>query len=256
VQRFLVVSIHDLAPVTRPQVEQILARLAQNGVDRCSLLVVPDYHHRGRSLADPAFTRWLHDLDAHGHELVIHGFYHERKRRAGDSPRQKLITRIYTADEGEFYDLNYVEALHLLQEARNEFARQGFSPAGFVAPAWLLGPDARQAAIAAGFRYTTTLRGVWDFLTGNEFLSQSLVYSVRSDWRCATSLLWNRFLFYRLIGNPLLRLSIHPRDIEHSGIWRQIEALVNRARRDRGATTYRAWLEQASPTARRAAGVR
>ena len=180
-QRSLVVSIHDLAPVTRSQVEQILVRLAQRGVERCSLLVVPDYHHRGRSLADRAFTQWLDQLSALGHELVIHGFYHERKRRAGESTQQKLITRMYTADEGEFYDLDYVEALRLMQEARSEFAVHGFHPTGFIAPAWLLGPEAQRAAIAAGFRYTTTLRTVRDFSTDGEFLSQSLVYSVRSD---------------------------------------------------------------------------
>ena len=247
VQRSLVVSIHDLAPVNRPQVDQILARLAHHGVDRCSLLVVPDYHHRGRSLGDPAFIQWLHQLSAQGHELVIHGFYHERKRRAGESTPQKLITRIYTAGEGEFYDLDYVEALRLMQEARNEFSLHGFHPTGFIAPAWLLGPEAQRAAIAAGFRYTTTLRGVCDFSIGSEFLSQSLVYSVRSDWRCALSLLWNRMLFSRLAGNLLLRLCLHPPDLGHPGIWRQIEALVSRARRDRHPTTYQEWLAQRSP---------
>ena len=246
-QHSLVVSIHDVAPVTRLQVEQILARLAEHGVNRCSLLVVPDYHHRGRSLGDPAFIQWLHQLSALGHELVIHGFYHERRRRAGESTRHKLITRIYTADEGEFYDLDCVEALRLMQEARNEFAVQGFNPTGFIAPAWLLGPEAQRAAIAAGFRYTATLRGVRDFSTGSEFLSQSLVYSVRSDWRCALSLFWNRILYSRLTGNLLLRLSLHPPDLGHPGIWRQIEALVSRARRDRHSSTYQEWLAQRSP---------
>jgi len=247
VQRSLVVSIHDLAPVTRPQVEQILARLADAGVDRCSLLVVPDYHHRGRSLGDPAFIQWLHELSRHGHELVIHGFYHTRKRRAGESTRQRVVTRIYTADEGEFYDLDYVEALRLMQEARDEFARHRFYPHGFIAPAWLLGPEAQRAAMAAGFRYTTTLGMVRDFSTGQEFVSQSLVYSVRSGWRRALSLLWNRVLFSRLTGNRLLRLSLHPADLAYPRIWRQIETLVSRARRDRQPATYQEWLEQQSP---------
>ncbi len=245
-QRFLVVSIHDVAPLTLPQVEQIVTRLAELGVERCSLLVVPDHHHRGRSLGDRAFVRWLHELIARGHEIVIHGFYHERERRAGESTRQKLITRIYTADEGEFYDLDYMEALRLLQEARDEFALHGFSPAGFIAPAWLLGPEAERAALAAGFRYTTTLREVRDLSTGAQFASQSLVYSVRSNWRCVVSLLWNRFLFSRLTGNPLLRISLHPADFAHPAIWRQIETLVHRARCDRQPTTYQEWLEQGS----------
>jgi hypothetical protein len=157
-----------------------------------------------------------------------------------------VITRVYTADEGEFYDLDYEEALRLLQEAQNEFAAHGFCPSGFIAPAWLLGSEAERAAIDAGFRYTTSLRGVRDFLSGEEFISQSLVYSTRSDWRCALSLFWNRMLFRRLSRNPLLRLSLHPPDIDHPGIWRQILALTRRALRDRRSTTYQEWLGQES----------
>ena len=245
-QRALVVSIHDVAPVTRSRVEQMIAHLAHHGVDRCSLLIVPDYHHHGRSLGKTAFANWLRELSALGHELVIHGFYHQRERRADESTHQKLVTRIYTAGEGEFYDLPYGQALRLMHEARNEFAAHGFHPTGFIAPAWLLGSEAQRAAIDAGFGYTTSLRGVLDFATGGEFISQSLVYSVRSDWRCATSLFWNRMLFSRLTKNPLLRISLHPPDIEHRGVWRQIGALVTRALRDRQATTYERWLAERS----------
>ena len=240
------VSIHDVAVLTRPRVERILAALGNRGVSRCSLLVVPDYHRTGASLGTAGFADWLHEREALGDEIVIHGFYHERRRRAGESPRHKLITRLYTADEGEFYDLDRDEAFRLMEEARTQFAAHGFHPSGFIAPAWLLSAEAERAAIEAGFRYTTTLRAVRDFISGREFVSQSLVYSVRSDWRCALSLLWNRLLFRRLINNPLLRLGIHPPDFEHPGIWRQIGALVQRALRHRLPTTYEAWLANQS----------
>jgi hypothetical protein len=56
--------------------------------------------------------------------------------------------------------------------------------------------------------------------------SQSLVYSVRSGWRRVSSLAWNRSLFRRLTTNPLLRLGIHPPDIDHRAIWKQIAEIV------------------------------
>jgi uncharacterized protein len=246
VQRALVVSIHDLAPATRSRVELILAQLARAGVPHCSLLVVPDYHRSGRSLGEPGFVAWLQELRAEGHEIVIHGFYHQRTRRAGESARQKVVTRVYTADEGEFYDLGYDEALRLLREAQNEFAGHGFHPGGFIAPAWLLAAEAERAAVDVGFRYTATLRGVRDFASGQEFISQSLVYSVRSGWRRSMSLAWNRNLFRRLTANPLLRLGIHPPDIEHGAIWDQILALTRKALRDRQPMSYQGWLGQNS----------
>ena len=245
-QRVLVISIHDVAPSTRAQVEEILAHLARHRVHNCSLLVVPDYHRKGRSLADPGFRTWLRDLAGIGHEIVIHGFYHQRAPRDDEEMPAKIVTRIYTADEGEFFDLGYDEALRLIHEARNEFETHGFHPLGFIAPAWLLGAEAERAVIDAGMKYTTTLRTVRDFTGDRTIASQSLVYSVRSGWRRVSSLIWNRSLFRRLTTNPLLRLGIHPPDLEHQAIWEQIGQIVDNALHDRRAMTYQAWLESQS----------
>jgi hypothetical protein len=172
VQRALVVSIHDVAPSTRRSVERILAELRRHEVGACSLLVVPDYHRQGRSLADPDFRAWLQEIGADGHEIVIHGFYHERERRRDESVRAKIWTRFYTADEGEFFDLSYPDALRLIGEARHEFEAHGFRPRGFIAPAWLLGAEAERAAIDAGMDYTTTIRTVRDFAGSRTFPSK------------------------------------------------------------------------------------
>jgi hypothetical protein len=244
VQRALVVSIHDVAPATQPRVTEMLRDLDSLGVTRTSLLVVPDYHRRGRSMADASFCAWLRELQGRGHEVVLHGFFHERLRQPNESSRDKFVTRFYTADEGEFYDLGYEEARARLEEARREFAERDFEPRGFVAPAWLLGAEAERAVIDAGMTYTTTLRRVRDFVARQEFASQSLVYSARSSWRRGVSLGWNRWLFSRLTSNALLRLSLHPPDLEHAGIWRQVRAFVAAALRDRTATTYQEWLTQ------------
>ncbi len=224
----------------------MLAQLNGLGVAHCSLLVVPNYHHSGPSLGDETFAAWLRELEGQGHEMVIHGFYHQRTRRAGEGIRQKAITRLYTADEGEFYDLAYDEALDLIRTARADFTAHGLHPSGFIAPAWLLSVEAERAVRDAGLLYTTTLREVRNFSAAREFSSQSLVYSVRSDWRCALSLVWNRALFRRLARNPLLRLGLHPPDFDHPGIWRQIKALTSKAVRDRHPMTYQDWLKHYS----------
>lgn len=243
-QRALVVSIHDVAPATQPAVGEILRRLASRHVSVSSLLVVPDYHHQGRSMAQPGFREWLSELMQGGHEVVLHGFYHQRERRPSDSSRDKFMTRFYTADEGEFYDLGYDEAFRRITEAQEEFRAHGFLPHGFVAPAWLLGAEAERAAIDAGMTYTTTLRAVRDFVARQEVTSQSLVYSVRSSWRRGISLGWNRWLFSRLESNRLLRLSLHPPDLAHPEIWQQIDNLIRLALREREAMTYQSWLAQ------------
>ena len=88
VQRALVVSIHDVAPATRARIERMLAQVAKAGVPRCSLLVVPDYHHSGRSLGESGFVAWLQELSAQGHEIVLHGFSIDGRGEQG-SPRDR-----------------------------------------------------------------------------------------------------------------------------------------------------------------------
>lgn len=251
--RSFVVSLHDVSPHTRPACAAMLRDLAAWGVPRTSLLVVADHHHRGHFLADPEFCRWLAECARAGHEIVIHGYHHRRERRAGESTRDRLVTRVYTADEGEFYDLSQVEAAALLARAQADFAsfRATYAPelpapTGFIAPAWLLGAEARAAVVAAGFRYTTTLRTVEDLARGTSIVSQSLVYSPRNAWRRVVSLGWNALLARALRQNPLARLGVHPPDLTHSALWSQIGRLTRRAVADREPKTYGGWVDGAS----------
>jgi len=240
--RSLVVSLHDVSPMTRTECDAILAALRILGVPSASLLVIPDHHHRGHMLADAEFGPWLREQSAAGHEVVIHGYHHQRTRRGEESLRDKLTTRFYTADEGEFYDLDRASATVLVTKARSEFQEIGVPTAGFIAPAWLLSDEAECALRDLQCEYTTRLGDVLDLRSGRSFASQSLVWSVRSAWRRQMSLAWNALLFRRLAANPLLRISIHPVDLRHTKVWQQIRELVTRALAEREPLTYLAWL--------------
>ena len=240
--RALVVSLHDVSPRTRAACAEILAELTVLGVKKCSLLVIPDHHRRGHFLADAECAAWLREQADAGHEPVMHGYHHQRARCDGESTRAKLTTRIYTADEGEFFDLNRAAARSLVEKAREDFLQLGIAPAGFIAPAWLLSAEAEVALRELGCEYTTRLGSVIDLQNGRVFKSQSLVWSVRSAWRRQMSRAWNALLFRRLAANPLLRISIHPVDLRHPQIWRQLRELITRALADREPLTYHAWL--------------
>src|SRR5216684_8695050 len=84
-REFMVVSLHDVAPSNRDVTNKIIAELAHCGVRVCSLLLVPDYHHQGLVTKDRQFLSWLRDLESEGHEIVIHGYFHERPRRPNET---------------------------------------------------------------------------------------------------------------------------------------------------------------------------
>ena len=240
----LIVSVHDVAPATCTMCEQIIRELTRGGVSACSLLVVPNYHRAGESCDDRQFVRWLRDLESEGHEVVIHGYYHQRPHANGETLRGKLLTRFYTRDEGEFYDLPYEEAFRRIATARERFTAAGLRPRGFIAPAWLLGPEAERAAADAEMEYTTRLTTVRDLRSGETVQARSLVYSVRSGWRVATSLAWNATLSFALAGSPLMRLGIHPPDYLHRPVWNQIMRIVERLADARSTTTYGDWIAE------------
>ena len=224
----------------------MLAELKTLGVAGCSLLVIPDHHRRGHMLADASFCRWLEGLARDGHELVAHGYHHQRAAKTAETWKERMMTRVYTKGEGEFYDLSRDEAAALLARAKAEFQQlDAPEPRGFIAPAWLLSDAANAAVRAAGFRYTTFLTGVLDYAApGGGFIpARSLVYSPRNRWRRACSLLYVAGLARWLRGAPLLRLGLHPPDYQHANLWRQIRRIVGEALADRKVMTYDAYLE-------------
>jgi predicted deacetylase len=110
-----------------------------------------------------------------------------------------------------------------------------------------LSDAAEDALQELGVKYTTRLGSVLDLQNGTTHHSQSLVWSVRSGWRRQMSLAWNALLFRRLAARGLMRISIHPVDVEHATIWKQIRVLMSRALADRKPLTYDAWLGKNKP---------
>ena len=111
----LVVSLHDVSPLTQTLCESILAQLLELGVRQTSLLVIPNHHRQAPITQDSSFRSWLaRKVDA-DHEPVLHGYFHQRQRKGDDSLFSRLTTEIYTAGEGEFFDLSAEEASDRLQ---------------------------------------------------------------------------------------------------------------------------------------------
>ena len=238
--RALIVSLHDVSPLTREPCTQIMAELAALGVRAASLLVIPDHHRRGRTVDDPTLCAWLREQESTGHEIVTHGYFHQRPARPSETLADRVTTRIYTAGEGEF--LSEAAAAELYERGTTELRSAGLSPKAFIAPAWLLSEAAEQGLTRVGCEYTTRLHTVKDLQTGQLSDAQSLCWSVRAAWRRALSLGWNALLYERNQRADLLRVSIHPPDLRWPEIWRQIRGLIAEALRTRESLTYWQWI--------------
>jgi uncharacterized protein len=240
----LVVSVHDVSPLTQTLCEEILGQLGELGIKQTSLLVIPNHHGRAPISKDFAFQKWLAQKVESGHEPVLHGYFHQRQKQDADSFRAKLTTEIYTAGEGEFFDLSAAEASKRGELGLEDLAFLERKIAGFIAPAWLLGVQAESAIRQLGFLYTTRLAKVLTFGRSVDIRSQSLVWSTRAQWRAMMSLAWNRYLAFQLAGAPLLRIGIHPSDLQHPRVWEQVRRLVVETTRCRECISYEKFVEQ------------
>ena len=240
-QKSLIVSLHDAHPGSHAQIAEQVAFLAERGVTRSSILVVPEFHHRGSLLRDGSFCDTISGWQAQGHEVVLHGYFHDRLESPPENLSTIFWTRFYTNREAEFLDLAREDARMRLERGRALFESLGWRATGFVAPAWLMAIGLTNLLAEMGFAYTTRLGEIIPLRPGLNRVksSQSLCYSTRAGWRRFASAIWNKNLYGRLRGTDLVRLSLHPRDLEFPLMRRQIDQIV-RASIKRGfqPTTY------------------
>ena len=238
----LCIVLHDAAPSTRSACVRTLAAVRQVAGDvPVTILAVPRYHDEAPS---PPFEAWLGERSRLGDELALHGCTH----RDDGVPHGRLDAMRrshYTRGEGEFWALSRQEALARIDVGIEWFARNGWPLAGFVAPAWLLGPGAREALVERPFEYTATLRQLVHLPGQQAETSQSVVYSTSSAWRRSTSLAWNALVALAERNNPVLRLELHPRDADFVAVRRSWQRILERALKRRRPATVADYMRRA-----------
>ncbi len=240
----LCVSLHDVSPATWPECARLLSMLDTLGPMPVTLLVVPDYHRRGRIDHDSQFLRAMERRLAAGDEVALHGYYHLDDGAPPRGPAAWLQRKIYTAGEGEFAALSNTEAGNRLEQGLALMQRLGWPVYGFVAPAWLLSSGSCAALSQLPFSYTTTLRAIHRLSDRRRIASPSLAYSVRGPLRRLVSRSWNTWLFAQLRHRETpLRLGLHPADVRHQSVVRHWQEIIELALQYRRPMTKQHWIE-------------
>lgn len=207
-------------------------------------LVVPHYH-RHPNPDQGRFYRCLEACLAAGHELCLHGYTHLDEGPPPTGVRQRFQRHIFTRSEGEFSALDVDEARRRLELGLEWFAEREWPVEGFVAPAWLLSRGTWQALAGSAFAYTTTLAQFHLLPDRQALWSPSLVYSSRNALLRRASSEWNRALTRKLRNQPLVRLSLHPPDVQDGRTTRHWQSLLETLLESRTALTKsqfaRAW---------------
>jgi len=198
---FLVVSFADVAPHTQRACQEFLPQLAQAGVSRVSLLLVPCCQGAESILGRPYFGRWMRSLVEAGHEICLHG------------------------------------PPHLAEAGTALCAQLGVAAAGFMPPAGPLAPEARAALVAGGFAYAATASGL-DLLRSGRHLPAPVVrLDAGSSWRVPDAWLRARLVYAARRGAPVLRLAVQPCALYQPALRQTLLTLVREALATRTAAT-------------------
>ncbi|WP_109511335.1 DUF2334 domain-containing protein [Pseudomonas ovata] len=207
--------LHDVAPCSWQFYRDFIAAVDALGPVPVTWLVVPDFHKRHALGRDPHLLNLLHQRLELGDELALHGYYHCDDAPAPRHPVDGFMRRLYT-HEGEFYPLTRQQALARLDAGIDVFERYAWPLYGFVAPAWLMSDGTRQALAQRPLQYTSDLRALYRLPDFKRFAAPGLVWSARSSLRRGASWLVGRCHEWQWRQAPVIRLGLHPVDMQHA----------------------------------------
>lgn len=159
----LLVSLHDVSPLTLDDCGRALSLLREAGLDGPSLTVLAIPRHEGGVSIDrdPTTVRFLRGLADEGATLVMHGLTHRMPGRAW-TPAGFTRGHVFARGQGELLRATAEEASRALEEGADILRRAGLEAAtrAFVPPAWLLSRAAREVVARAGFAFYEVFGGI------------------------------------------------------------------------------------------------
>ena len=224
-RRTIAVALHGVEPGTYERSALIRDWLDDHGIDKVTLLVIPASDLHPFSDRRPEMVDWLLDRVDGGDTVAQHGFQHRQTRSAG-----------YHRAPGtaEFVGLDDAETRRAVQAGTRLLRLAGIQPRGFVAPAYVY-TSALRRVLAASFDWWASLRGLSFSGTRPAVRSPALRLGTTTPLQRLTSPVAVRAGAFR--AGPLLRLDLHPSDLDHPGHMGALESVLRRAR-DRTARTY------------------
>jgi predicted deacetylase len=249
------VSIHDVSPAWAREVDVALELCHAAGA-KPALLVVPNFHGQAPLTDAPAYVDRLRALAASGHEILLHGYYHqsgvaplaEERSGAHAAPRglrRLFAQKIVSASEAEFSDVGEAEARRRIEDGKRVLDDAGLPARGFVPPAWSMPPWMLDVLASQGFAFTEDHLHVYSPAQRTKRASLVLNYASRTPSRLFSSVAWVR------ASRPIervwpARIALHPGDMRARFLRSESIDLLAWGRR-RGFLPTVASLLEASP---------
>lgn len=224
------VSLHDVSPAWASEIDLALEYCQAIGA-KPALLVVPNFHGKWPLLEHPEFCSRLRDLQASGHEIFLHGFYHaagmgDARGTAAPGLSRWFAQRVVSKGEAEFSDVTRDEAMHRLDEGERVLREAGLTIDGFIAPAWSMPAWVRPLLAERGYAFSEDHLKIYDPKGRRSRSSVVLNYASRTPMRLLSSVAYCRFAKHARALMPA-RVAIHPADMRYALLRHEVRELLS-----------------------------
>ncbi len=221
-----------MEPTTFERCALIRDWLDDHGIAKVTLLVIPagDLHPFGDR--NPELADWLAERVAAGDAVAQHGFQHRRRRPV--TRVQRTVSRWPGTAGAEFVGLDDDEARRAVAAGHRLLKLAGVQPRGFVAPAYAY-TAGLERALAPTFDWWASRNRLVTDQGRRTAVLPALTLGAAAPGRRRPSPLSVRA--GALCAGPLLRLDVHPADVDVRGRIAALEHVLRRAGR-REAVTF------------------
>jgi uncharacterized protein len=207
----LVVSVHDVAPVTLDAARRWAWFLDERHVPITFQAVAGPW--RGTPLAaDPTTRTWLWVRQCGGDEIALHGWTHRAER--DDRTLRTAVGRCVGRGSEEFWHLGSREAAARVRAGVAVLRDAELEPLGFTPPGWLITSHGRHAVGTCGLRYLGDHRRLTDLRTGGMLAAPVLALRAGGRGERTGALALAAMVRRRARAGLPVRLALHPDDLD------------------------------------------
>jgi predicted deacetylase len=230
----LLVSLHDVSPLTLQPCQQAVELLTAAGlpIAALTLLAIP-FHNEQIALDQHAATcDWLLELQRAGAQVVMHGYSHRMPHKTWN-PLRWWNAYAFARGQGEFWLCNQDETRERVALGRSIMQRAGLADAtaAFVPPAWLLSRDAATSVDRENFTFVERYAGIEVRRSSSEPAKRTVArrligWGSLTAFDAAVTRLWAAIQTRRAPVDT--RLAVHPQDMARQGVRSAISKTVSK----------------------------
>lgn len=219
--KYFNVSVHDVTESSLNQVERISEFLSGLGIEKITYLVVPKYHNKENAIHCKDELRRI----IRNNEVAIHGYTHN-----GIKDWIFSYKRLLTDGEGEF--VSFADLKIRINLGLEIIEKAGLKPMGFIPPAWLIKDKDVSLFKDTKLKFLNTRHYIYNLKTGKKYRSPVLTFSSRGLLEKLSIFVYKP---YSKLLNPykMLRLAIHPKDIDCPKKVEILEQLIDKLKSSR-----------------------